>query len=41
MQAVPVGAKGERVPMLGDLPILNNLFTTPARAVPLRELPRE
>ncbi len=41
MQAVPVGAKGERVPVLGDLPILNNLFTTPARAVPLRELPRE
>lgn len=41
MQAVPVGAKGERVPVLSDLPILNNLFTTPARAVPLRELPRE
>ncbi|MFO0836255.1 MAG: permease prefix domain 1-containing protein [Phycisphaerales bacterium] len=41
MQAVPVGAKGERVPVLGDLPILNNMFTTPARTVPLRELPRE
>ena len=41
MQAVPVGAKGERVPVLGDLPILNNLFTTPARTVPLRELPRQ
>lgn len=40
MQAVPVGEGGKKVPILGDLPILNNMFTNRPRAVPLRELPR-
>lgn len=40
MQAVPVSGGGKKVPLLGDLPILSNMFTNRARAVPLRELPR-
>ncbi|MCC6229745.1 MAG: hypothetical protein IT432_11000 [Phycisphaerales bacterium] len=40
MQGVPVGEGGKKVPMLGDLPILSNMFTNRARTVPLRELPR-
>lgn len=40
LQAVPMDGMGQRVPVLGDLPILAHYFTTPPRTVPLRELPR-